>query len=272
MNSATNIPTLPEKLNFLTPLAWEELIRVGNANDGGYLIPESIVKQTRFLVSMGVCLDWSFEEDFLRIVPGIGVHAYDHTVSVWTIRRFALFGVIKCLIGKSSFHEVRRRMRVLKSYGEFFTKQATHYQERICDKAQFNFDATADRVMERAQTNNVFIKMDIEGWEYQVIDDILKHSERIIGLAVEFHDTMSRRSAFIQAVEKLLEKYQIAHIHGNNWSPVGDDGLPDVLELTFVRNDKSDTACRRIEFPIPQLDQPNNPDLSDYAFRFNLHS
>jgi hypothetical protein len=62
--------------------------------------------------------------------------------------------------------------------------------------------------------------------------------------------------------------YDIAHFHANNFAPVAPDGLPDALELTFVRKSDFDCSKKRLRLPLPQLDSPNNPREPDYQFTF----
>ena len=48
---------------------------------------------------------------------------------------------------------------------------------------------TIDDAFARLPANcQAFVKMDIEGSEYRVLDDLLKHWGNIVGLAIEFHD------------------------------------------------------------------------------------
>jgi hypothetical protein len=70
-----------------------------------------------------------------------------------------------------------------------------------------------------------------------VIDDILKYSARIIGMAIEFHDTGRLKSEFTPVVANIQKEFELIHIHANNWGGMADDGLPEYLELSFVRKD-----------------------------------
>lgn len=36
---------------------------------------------------------------------------------------------------------------------------------------------------------NFFLKVDIEGWEYRILDQIIENSHLMTGIAIEFHDT-----------------------------------------------------------------------------------
>src|SRR6187549_1996985 len=68
----------------MLPTSWKplpvELIRLGNPNEGGYLVSPQAVRKADFLLSMGLSDDWGFEEDFRAINP-VPVICFDHTVT-----------------------------------------------------------------------------------------------------------------------------------------------------------------------------------------------
>lgn len=55
-----------KSLNFLHPIKINSLKRLGNKNDGGYIVPERILKKSNILLSFGYGYDPSFEYAFLR--------------------------------------------------------------------------------------------------------------------------------------------------------------------------------------------------------------
>ena len=66
--------------NFLKFKQAKDLIRIGKNNDGGYLISEKDLKKSDFLLSLGICDDWSFESDFLE-KNNVPLHAYDASLN-----------------------------------------------------------------------------------------------------------------------------------------------------------------------------------------------
>jgi len=59
------------------PGANYELIRLGKSNDGGYLIGKNSIKNSEYLISMGLDLDWSFEGDFKKRNNKLNVLCFD---------------------------------------------------------------------------------------------------------------------------------------------------------------------------------------------------
>ena len=51
----------------LKPIHVTDLIRVGRDNDGGYIVPKSIILKSKSLLSYGINKDWSFEKDFYNL-------------------------------------------------------------------------------------------------------------------------------------------------------------------------------------------------------------
>jgi FkbM family methyltransferase len=260
--------TIPSQLNFLAPTIFDDLIRLGGNNDGGYIVPKLILKETAFLISMGINDNWTFDAHFLSLNPNLKIHAYDHTISNNTFIKKIVVSVVKLFLGQSNFKEVLRRIILWRSYNNFFTGNVKLFRERIHNRKDNNQDTTIQTIFDRANSNKVFVKMDIEGSEYRVIDDLLKHSAKIVGMVIEFHDTDPLRLIFNNTVRKLQEYYEIAHVHANNYGPVALDGVPEALEITFVRKEFCTHTDKRSNLPIKDLDEPDDPTKADYALTF----
>jgi hypothetical protein len=260
---------LPTELNFLAPFVVDEMVRVGKLNDGGYVIPKSSTLEVDTLISLGVSTDWSFDQHFKRLNPQIEIHAYDHTISEDLFRRSYQRGVVHFLLGRISRADLSEQRNLLRSYRSFFSTDARHFKERIHNRLDALHDATIDKVFERTISNRIFLKIDIEGSEYRIIDSILKNADRIVGMVIEFHDTDPLRQVFCHAVKKLQREFDIVHFHANNFGAVAEDNLPEVLELTFARGAAVRRVDRRSLLPLPGLDNPNNPRKLDYEIRFS---
>jgi hypothetical protein len=264
-------PFLPHALSFLNPVVVNDLARFGNAADGGYVLPASRVRDVDAVLSFGVSNDWTLEEDLVGRNPGLVVHAYDHTVGG---RRFAertALEMARLALLQSSWGQVRSRLNTYFGYRRFFSGgNRRHFRERIYNRAESPHDATIDKVFSRIpDKKHVFLKMDIEGAEYRVLPDVLRRSDKVDLLAIEFHDTEPLRDVFVKRVGEILDHFVIVHLHGNNWGGVADDGLPDALEATFVNKRFADpSAPRRGTLPVPGLDVPNDPSKPDFPLNF----
>lgn len=67
--------------NFFQFKSASDLIRIGNKNDGGYLISQSDIDKSDVLFSFGINNDWSIDEDFILNKKDIKIFAYDASIS-----------------------------------------------------------------------------------------------------------------------------------------------------------------------------------------------
>jgi hypothetical protein len=259
---------IPADLSFIAPSVVDDLIRVGGPHDGGYVLPKSVIAETEFLVSLGINDDWSFDEKFHRLNSGIPIHAYDFSISKKSLMKRTLETALKACLGKASIDELRRGIRAFLSYDEFFQGSIRHFKERVFNRADGPLDVTLDIVLARTKSDRVFLKIDIEGDEYRLIDSILEASGQIVGMAIEFHNTDPLRMVFVSSIQRLQEHFEIVHLHANNYQGVAADGVPEAIEITFVRESGRRSSERRTSLPIPEVDSSNNPVRPDYRLRF----
>jgi hypothetical protein len=123
-------------------------------------------------------------------------------------------------------------------------------------------------ILETLATEKIFLKIDIEGWEYRVIDDLLHAPENVLGFVIEFHDVDLHRDRISRFIER-LSSFRPVHLHANNIAGVDPSGDPIIIEATFARSsliDLTAETCR--DYPISDLDFPNDPSKPDVLLRF----
>jgi len=265
---------IPAQFNFLAPISIDGLVRMGSKNDGGYVVPRIAIDNAECLLSFGLSDNWSFDEQFLRENPKVTINAYDHTVSMGTFFVKATAYIVLVLAGKRPFVLLKNRFFAIFKYATFFKKEGgpKHYKERVCNIKSGKNDATIDEIFERVATKNVFLKCDIEGDEYGIMGGILDQSSKIICIAIEFHDINKSRLVFEQVVKKIQDTYEIVHLHANNFGGVSADGLPDALEITFLRKDLCPVALntQRSTLPLEGLDEKSFIEKPDFRLEFTL--
>ena len=108
-----------------------------------------------------------------------------------------------------------------------------------------------------------FCKIDIEGSEYIILNELVKFSKSISGIVIEFHDVHLNISNILKFIREI--DLDLCHIHANNWGGVDSNNVPKVLELTFARDPiKIDNKAA-----IPHiLDQRNNPRKDEMIIQF----
>ena len=130
----------------------------------------------------------------------------------------------------------------------------------------------ADNGHERRR--DLVLKMDAEGAEWQVLDEVSKETlGQFAQIVIEFHRMakvlhVQGHAEVMAAISKLSHTHVPVHAHGNNcrlpvW--IGDLVLPDVLEVSWVR--RADYEGRI----VPRTESfPTNDDRPNLAHRPDL--
>lgn len=231
-----------------------DLVRIGRDNDGGYLVSKSDIEKSDVLIGLGINDDWSFERDFQKI-KNVDVLAYDASIS----QKYFIKEFIKSLARVDSPKLALNKLKTLLSFRHFFSKSKNHQIQKFVgletdDKNHCTFEQVLDDVI----SDNIFLKIDIEGSEYRFLKDIIVNEERITGMVLELHDC----DIHLKEIKKFIKKLslKLVHVHANNYAPIrASDGLPLVLELSFSKN------CKKFGMPsLPdKLDMPNSKKIAE---------
>ena len=242
------------------PKALFDLVRIGKSNDGGYLVCKKAAKQSEFLISFGISNDFSFEKHFVELNK-VPVHAYDPSISLKFFIKHILINLIRLNL-KNFMSEI---INTLKFYNFFNNKDNSIYfvkigvgGNRIWKNIRF------EGIIKKTNFNKkIFIKIDIEGSEYRILDDIIKFEDHIKGIVIEFHQV----DLNIERINDFIKKtnLKLIHIHPNNFANYGLNNIPTSLEISFSK--EPEKISDNLEFPHP-LDQKNNPNISDINLEF----
>tara|TARA_Y100001970_G_scaffold74701_1_gene94662 strand:- start:63 stop:860 length:798 start_codon:yes stop_codon:yes gene_type:complete len=260
-----------KKFNLLKPIKTPNLQRLGRNCDGGYIVNFDIIKKCNTLISFGMGPDWSFELDYIKKNNNGSIHIYDYTVSASPYVK-EIFKYLRRLITfRGSYLAFSERLKNFYNYRNFLNhKNVNFYKEKITDNIKSNIDSDVQKVFKRINKEEVILKCDIEGEEYKIIDQILEFKDQIQMFIVEFHWIDKNEKIFLEAINKINNYFQIIHIHGNNHYSKNIDGLPIILEITFLKKKyiKEEKTEYIKEFPIDGLDYPCNSYKEDLTFYF----
>ena len=278
MTSVVNIE-VPVDFQFLQPIVDLNLSRIGNTFDGGYVVSQELFSKTTKLVSLGYGWDSSFEISAIRKYPNIKSYIYDDVanigswISPW--RKFPRFFFGSLAHGKivsprqfTWFHPTLDFARMFLLYARKIS-----YKNASIVRVQTNEnELSLIHILSDFDVSEfVYLKIDIEGSEYEIIEQITDSEFSLIGLTIEFHDVSTRKTEFISCIRKLQAKFVINHIHPNNHRDV-INGFPDVIEVSFILKKllDGDQLLRR-ESRL-DIDSPNNRSRSDYNLIFKTRS
>ncbi len=262
---------LPSFYDFLRPKQTKNLVRFGIKKDGGYIVDLSCINRVNHLVSFGMADEFSFEEDFLNNNKLNSLEIYDFSVNHKNYLRDILKVLRRFLTFRKNFYHL---VLVVKKYLSFLkfikNKKVKFYSKRITNIIKKKDEINLEKIFSNLQKNKVGIKVDIEEDEYKIIDDIIKNSSKIVFLIIEFHQIEMKNEIFVDSLKKINKFFDIVHLHGNNHEKVLKNGLPNVIEISFVnKNNNLDYINFPKNFPIDKLDFPNNPFKPDININFS---
>ena len=115
-----------------------------------------------------------------------------------------------------------------------------------------------------------FLKIDIEGDEYQILELELNLLKKCTGMCVEFHHVGTNKKRFLFTIDKLKKEFDITNVHINNYGGI-QKGIPDVMEITFLRKNSGNfQEITYAEFiPNSDLNCRNNPNSPEIYYRYN---
>jgi hypothetical protein len=271
MNPGSSTPTL----RAYRPRQFPDLIRVGSAHDGGYVLPASALRASGALLSLGVEANWEFEEAALALNPALVVTCVDGTTGPSVIRARALREMGRAALRLRPV-KFARMVRLLGRAFEFRRFFAVHeflplMVGAVDGPGTASLAGLLDHVRRGDAARWVLLKMDIEGAEYESLAAARGRLGRISVLAIEFHELERNWERFRATMRALEESFVIAHVHGNNClGYVPGSGVPQTLEFTLVHRQLAPgilpTATAR--YPLPALDRPNDRRRPDLALDF----
>lgn len=213
------------------------LKRIGGDGDGGYLLPNDL-DGIAACFSPGVAFSSSFELQMAEM--GIPCHMADYSVDGPSLHH-KLFTFDKKFLGALDSGNFIRLDTWINLY--------------------------------RQGEGDLLLQMDIEGGEYDVIlSTPLEILEKFRIIIIEFHYlesliTVAGGKLISLAFTKLLEKFEIVHIHPNNCrNPIYYKNyiIPPIMEFTFLRKDR--VKFSKEEFIVPNsLDRACDPSRKDFS-------
>jgi len=256
---------LPRKLK---PYLVNDLVRLGS-NDGGYVISQKIIENTKTLLTFGVFDEFSFEIDFKKKKPNLKIICYDHTVTnTFWIKNIAnwFFHFLKY---RTNFSRIFRYFE----YKRFFNgNDIKHIKKKIVSsKRKEPNSLTINQILNdtNEKIENIFLKIDIETDEYRILDDLI--NKNFLSLIIEFHDIdlhMDKILNFINANKNM----SIIHVHGNNFDYPDENGDPLNIEVTFLNNNLTQLDLNSINernYPLKDLDSPSGRKKKDIILKFD---
>ncbi len=109
---------------------------------------------------------------------------------------------------------------------------------------------TFNEILESQKSKQkIFLKIDIEGEEYSLLDLIIRYQKKISCLVVEFHNLDEEN---YEILKKFVSEFSLnlCHTHINISGDFNIDNSPKVIELTFVQNLNKDKKVKYLPHPL----------------------
>ena len=143
------------------------------------------MENSDMLIGLGINDDWSFEEQFYSRRP-VPIVAFDGSVGKTEfVRR-----LIKAAVQVHKPQKALSRVWTLRNYSSFFTDDRRHEAKHVGFSTQpgsISFSAIVDQAR-KEKRSRIFFKVDVEGWEYRLLDEFVDNADLMTGLAIEFHN------------------------------------------------------------------------------------
>jgi hypothetical protein len=229
------------------------LFRFGKNYDGGYLVGLKTVRESKVLISCGIKNDWSFELDFIKYNRSAKILCIDNQLDLKLLLRL-IFQQLIFIFWNRNFSLL---LNNFKNFFSFFSfrKKVTIIKKHI---------SYGDIINISKGYEDIFFKIDIDGSEYRIFNELIEIKNKILGLVIEIHDIDLHKDKIINFINQL--GMQLVHIHPNNFAGVDENNDPIVLELTFEK--KPEISNGEIIFPN-KLDMKNNPLIKDIYLNFD---
>jgi hypothetical protein len=194
------------------------------------------------------------------LVKPKNIHLYDYTVNYNLFFKIILKYTRRFLTFRTNFFRITDSVNNFFNFKKFIKQPNVKlFKEKVVSIIKEKNDINLEKIFFRLKSeNNNLLKIDIEGNEYEIIDKIIEFQSSIEMLIVEFHWINKNKTLFKNSIKQLKEKFEIIHIHANNYiEPKDSDYFFDVVEISFVR--KSNLVNYennfRYQFPLENLDQ-----------------
>ncbi len=196
------------------------VIRIGAVRDGGYFVTKRLVEDSNFLISGGISYNVAFEKDFWDINRNTKLIMIDGSFNIFTY----LLRPFYWMIFKRSF-----LMKIGGLIDMLYLKKKAIFLKKYLSPV-FSLNQIFDAHIKQEMMG--YLKLDIEGAEYALLDDIISYKNRLTGVSIEFHDVPNHILEINDFVSKLQMK--AIGININETGGLNAASIPNVIELCFA--------------------------------------
>ncbi len=229
-------------ISYLECYNWEDKIRLGGNEDGGYVIADKLDYDC--LIGCGIGNAIKFEKDFKDTFKTANNYIYNGAIG-----------------NPLSVKYLNQFNYVNKNISNHNSLTTSNLHELI------------------SEYDNIFLKMDIERSEYDWINSV-NHDQlkKFKQIAIKFHDTFKLEERW-HCLKKINKTHRLIHIHNNNCCRglekscvyINGVAVPRTFEATYLRKDLFEKAELNkksfpTEFDFSSCKEETDITLSGYPF------
>lgn len=204
------------------------VFRFGSIGDGGYYLRPSTIQNSKVLFSGGISSNLEFEYDLFRFNEELMILMVDPTVSAY---KLIGKGLVRLFFTKPE--KIRYLINaltlklLLKSQRCVHLKLWLNKDQRILDliKAKFNID------------RRILLKLDIEGSEYDFLEEIIKNLASFNAMVFEFHDVHLKHHLVHDFIKTCNSEFKLVHLSDNPAGGYDSNNRPKNIEISLERRD-----------------------------------
>ena len=114
------------------------------------------------------------------------------------------------------------------------------------------------------------MKIDIEGCEYRLLDEIINYQDSLSGIVIEFHNA----DIHVDHIKNFISKTKLilVHFHANNACGIRNHKnikIPNIFECTFINKKYYNEPFKLNDEKIPSsIDMPNVLNVSEININY----
>ena len=221
----------------------------------------------KFLISLGLGDDWKFELDLIKHKQVSKFIVFDHSVTLLNLLRILLNRKrkIKALI--------YRAIILTRYFRDFTFLRKKHVKKKITkygskeNSSEINLNEIFKEFVVDPKST-IILKIDIEGSEFDIIEQVIEFSSQTLVLIIEFHEILMQKDKFKTSLELLKSKFSLIHTHVNNYGEIDEFSIPNVCEFTFINHNMHREQGKVSRLPRVGLDSPSTPGRPDQEIIF----
>jgi hypothetical protein len=202
------------------------LFRFGSIGDGGYYLKPDTIKNSKVLFSGGISSNLEFEYDIFRFNKAIDIIMVDPTVSGF---KLILKGLARLFFKKPD--KIRYLFNALIFNYLVKHKRCKHLKLWLKDPIS---------ILKLIETNKsadskILLKLDIEGGEYDFLQEISSNLDAFSALVFEFHDMHLHHQKVYDFIKKCSSKFSLVFIGENPSGGYAGPNQPKCIEITLEK-------------------------------------